>query len=312
MKRILSLSYAEVSQHLGLLAAFVLLVAAHQFVDAHATLTAVLVFLFSLPYAIASVVSRRATFLYATMLLGAVSYFLACHALGAPGTLFPLLSVPLVVCLLVVGHFLRRRLGPELASFPTTVFRAMHITVAVFAVWALAQVGGLMAQPGYMRYVAGLAYLGYACLYLGHSLAGASSIHIYAFSTFLTFGGILTVASSSFDVLWAPAIVSAAAILAVGTRLHVDRECRWSRNFYLSSAGAIAVSLGLAIVRLPYLVVDLSLGSLLLWAAYRCIARAVPDVQRAMLAERVVAKCFFYGSLLLGALVVPAVFLLPA
>ncbi|NIA22519.1 MAG: hypothetical protein GWP05_11285, partial [Anaerolineaceae bacterium] len=77
-------------QHLGLLIAFVLLMAATGFAGAHPVLTPLLVFVFSIPYLVASVVTRRAGFLYATMLLGAVAYFLACHALGAPATSFPL------------------------------------------------------------------------------------------------------------------------------------------------------------------------------------------------------------------------------
>ena len=313
MKRTLSAFTAGILQHLGLLTAFVLLVAAHEFVDAHPALTAVLVFIFSMPYLVAAVVARRASFLYGTMLLGAVAYFLACHALGAPGTLFPLLSVPLVWCLLIVGHVLRKRLDAEMAAYPTTVFRAMDITVAAFAIWALIQVGGLMGTPGYMQYAAGLAFLGYAGLYLAHSLAGASPIYIHAFSICLMLGAVFTVAAAvSFQACWAAAIASAGAVLAVGTKLHRGRTHAWSWHFYVSSAVVIAVSLALSVVRGAYLVVDLSLASLLLWAAYRWLARAVPDVRHAMLAERVMAKCFFFGSLGLGVLVVPAMLLWPA
>ena len=134
IKRLLSAFPAATLQHLGLVIAFVLLVSAHGFAAEHPGLASILIFVFSLPYLLASLVTKRASFLYATMLLGAVSYFLACHALGAPGSTFPLLSVPLVVCLELIGQYLRKRLGTEWENYPRTVFRAMNITVAVFMV----------------------------------------------------------------------------------------------------------------------------------------------------------------------------------
>ena len=272
----------------------------------------IVVFAFSLPYLVAAVVTRRAGFLYATMLLGAVSYFYGCNALGAPGTFFPLLSVPLVICLLIVGHCLRLRLDAKLTAFPRTVFRAMHITVAVFATWALTQVGGLLGQPGFVRYVAGLAFLGYAALYLTHRRAGARGIYTYAFAAFLTLGGVFTVAAvAPIDFCWIPAIASAAVILAVGTKLHGEKKYKWSRHFYLSSGAVIAVSLALSLVRPSFLMVDLALGAMLLWAAYGWMAKSVPDVRRAMLADRVVAKCFFFGAMFLSAIVAPMTLLWP-
>ncbi|KKL19727.1 hypothetical protein LCGC14_2462560, partial [marine sediment metagenome] len=72
VKRRLTAFPSRVLQHLGLLIAFVLLMAANEFAAEHPVLTAVLVFAFSLPYLIASIVSGRANLLYATMLLGAV------------------------------------------------------------------------------------------------------------------------------------------------------------------------------------------------------------------------------------------------
>jgi len=312
MKRKL-VSPGEALQHVGLLAAFLLLIAANEFADTHPALMSVVVLIFSLPYLVASVVTRRAGFLYGTMLFGAVSYFFACHALGAPGASFPLLSVPLVVALLCVGHHLRKKLPAELAAFSITVFRAMNITVAVFAIWALVQVGGVIARPGFIRYVAGLAFLGYAGLYLVHSIAGAPSLCIYVFSTCLTLAGIFTVAAAApLDVCWIPAIAAAAVILIVGTKFHGDRTDAWARHFYLSSAVAILVSLGLAMLRPSFLLIDLALGSLLLWAAYGWLSKSVPDLRRAMLADRVVAKCFFFGAMFLSALVAPMVLIWPA
>ena len=312
MKRKLIASSGDLLQNLGLLTAFVLLISASEFAVAHPALMSVLVFIFSLPYLIAAVVSRRASFLYATMLLGAVSYFFGCHALGAPGTSFPLLSVPLVVALLIVGHCLRKRLGAELERFPTTVFNAMNITVAVFAVWALLQVGGLMGEPGHMRYVAGMAYLGFAGLYFVHCVLGVSAVFTYVFAMFLTLGGIFTVAAAAtLDVCWMPAIAAAAMVLAVGTRCKGNRGFRWSRHFYMASGGVIFVSLVLTLVRPSFLLVDLALASLLLWATYEWIAGGVPDLPRAMLGERVVAKCFFFCAVLLSAVVAPLVLVWP-
>ncbi len=141
---------AKAVQQFALLIALVLLVAANEFAATHPVLSAVLVFIFSTPYLLLSISTRRAEFLYGTMLLGAASYFLTAHALGAPASTFPLLSVPLVLALWFVGQHLRKRLPAELASYPQTVFRAMNITVAVFAVWALVQAPGLLAgyKPG--------------------------------------------------------------------------------------------------------------------------------------------------------------------
>ena len=303
---------ADPLQYFGLLIAFVLIVSANEFAAARPVLTAVLVFVFSLPYLVASIIARRANLLYATMLLGAVSYFLACHAMGAPSASFPLLSVPLVVILLAVGYALNRKLPARWASYPKTVFRAMNITVAVFSIWALREVGDLMAQPGPMRYVAGLAFLGYAVLYLVHCIAGAPVLYAYVFSGYLAFGSVFSVAAlSSGEFCWIPATASAGAILLVGTRLHRSRGYAWSRHLYFSAVAVLVVSLVLSLARWSFLLMNLSLASLLLWAAYRRLAAAVGDARYATMAERVAAKCFFFGGLVLSVPVVPLLFVLP-
>jgi len=301
VKRKLLVLPTDPLQYIGLLIAFVLLVAASEYAVAHPAQTAILIFVFSLPYLAASLVAKRAHFLYATMLLGAVSYFLTCHALGAPVASFPVLSVPLVVCLWIVGYRLKRYLDAKWASYPTTVFRAMNITVGVFSVWALLQSPDLAAGQGWIRYVVALAFLGYAGLYLAHCLAGAASGYIYVFSFYLTVGGIFlagTVAGVGF--CWIPAIASAGVILVVGTGLHRDRKYAWSRHFYFCAAGAIAASLVLSLLQWPLILVALALASLLLWVAYEWLAEAIGDVRGATMAERVMAKCFFSGAMALS------------
>ena len=312
VKRRLSAYPAATLQHLGLVIAFVLLVAARGFAGAHPALSSILVFVFCLPYLIGSLVTKRSSLLYPTMLLGAVSYFLACHAFGAPGASFPLLSVPLVVCLELIGQRLKKRLSEELHSYPRTVFRAMNITVAVFTGWALLQAGGLMSQPGMIRWVAGLTFLGYAGLYLAHSLVIGPSFYIYVFSAFLGLGGIFAAAASGpVEYHWIPCIVAAALVLFVGTRHHAERGYVWSRHFYFSSAGLILFSLVFAIFRWSFLLIDLAVASFLLWLAYGWLAKAVSDVRAATMAERVVAKYLFLCSLVLAIPIVPVIFVRP-
>jgi len=311
VKRKLSASPAEILLHLGFLTAFVLLMSAHEFAAANPALTSILIFIFSLPYLAVATVSRRGSFLYGTMLFGAVAYFLACYALGSPTATFPLLAVPLVVALLCVGHYLRRRLSAELASFPTTVFRAMNITVCLFALWALSDLSEVMGQDGPLRYVAGAAFLGYAALYMAHSLAGASVSHVYVMTMFLTLGGILTmVAAGHSSLCWLAATASAGIVLLVGTKCHRQRQHRWSRHFYFAATGVIFLSVPLSLWRWQYVLIDLALGSLLLQASYGWLASAVPDLRQAMMAERVMGKFFFICSVLLGAIIAPLVFFL--
>lgn len=311
MKRKLSASPAEILLHLGLLTAFVLLMSAHEFAAENPTLTSILIFIFSLPYLAVATVSRRGNFLYGTMLFGAVAYFLASYALGAPTAVFPLLAVPLVVALLAAGHYLLKRLSPELASFPTTVFRAMNLTIAIFALWALTDVSELMGGDSPLRYVAAAAFLGYAALYLAHCLAGSSASYVYAMTLFLTLGGILaTVAMGYPSLCWLAAIAAAAVVMLVGTTCHRKRQYRWSRHFYFASTGVIFLSLPLSMWRWQYVLIDLALGSLLLQAAYGWIASAVPSIRQAMMAERVMAKFFFICSILLSAAIAPLVFFL--
>ena len=311
MKRKLSASPAEILLHLGLLTAFVLLMSAYEFAADNPALTSILIFIFSLPYLAVATVSRRGTFLYGTMLFGAVAYFLASYALGSPTALFPVLSVPLVVTLLCVGHYLRRRLPAELTSFPRTVFRAMNITIAVFALWALTDVSELMGGDSLLRYVAAAAFLGYAGLYLAHILAGASVRHVYVMTMFLTLGGIMAVVAGGYsDLCWLAAIASAAVVLLVGTKCHRQRQYRWSRHFYFAAAGVIFISVPLSLWRWQYVLIDLAVGSLLLHASYRWLADAVPNIRQATMAERVMAKFFFICSVLMGAAIAPLVFFL--
>jgi hypothetical protein len=56
---------------------------------------------------------------------------------------------------------------------------------------------------------------------------------------------------------------------------------------------------------------DLALASLLLWIAYERLAKAVEGAMGAAMAERAVAKCFFFGAVGLTVPVVPMVFVQP-
>jgi len=289
--------------------AFVLIVASTEFNSTHPFLTATLVFIFSLGYYSASVITRRAGFLYGAMLFSAVAFFLTCYGLGAPLTSFPLLSLALVVFLLILGHCLNRWLSEQLRAFPRTVFRVMNITVLVFSVWALIQVNDII-QQGLIRHVAALTFLGYAGVYLAHRMTGHRAVYTYLFSLFLTLGVMLLAEGLwSIDYCWIAAIAAAAIVLLVGTGLHRERQYSWSRHFYFCSAPIILVSLVFSLWSWPFLILDLALASLLLWIAYERLARAVEDVVTAAVGERVVAKCFFFGAVGLAVPVVPLVFL---
>jgi nitrate/TMAO reductase-like tetraheme cytochrome c subunit len=291
--------------------AFVLIMACMEFNSTHPFLSAGLVFIFSLGYLFASVITRRAGFLYGVMLFSAVSFFLMCYGLRAPVTSFPLLSVALVIFLMVIGLHLNRLPDP-LRSFPLTVFRAMNMTVIVFSVWALAQVSDLMSQEGLIRHVAAFTFLGYAGVYLALLMMGHRSMYTYIFSLFLMLGGMLLAGGLwSVDFCWLAAMASAGVILLVGTGLHREKEYNWSRHFYFCSAPIILVSLIFSVWQWPFLMMNLALGSMLLWIAYERLAKAVEGAMGAVMAERVVAKCFFFGAVGLTVPVVPMVFVQP-
>ena len=310
-RRRLSVFPAEPLHRLGLLIAFVLIVACKEFNSAHPFLTAGLVFIFALGYLFASVITRRASFLYGAMLFSAVSFFLICYGLGAPLTSFPLLSVALVIFLMVVGQYLNR-LPDALRSFPLTVFRVINMTVAVFSAWALTQVSNLMSQEGLIRHVAAFTFLGYAGVYLALLMMGHRSMYAYVFSLFLTLGGMLLARGLlSVDFCWVAAIASAAVILLVGTSLHREKGYNWSRHFYFCSAPIILVSLIFSVWQWPFLMLNLALASILLWISYGLLTKAVEGTMGAMMVERVVAKCFFFGALGLTLPVVPMIFFQP-
>ncbi len=309
---------AEALHGLVLLIAFTLLMAGTGFVTDRPALAAILVFLFSLPYLAASIVTKQAHFLYATKLLGAVSYFMACYALGAPAVWFPLLSVPLVVCLLGIGHRLEKVLDPSLAAFPRTTYRAMNITAAVFTVWALLQVYGLMGEPGMARYVAGLAFLGYAGLYLTHCVAGAHAVYTYVFCIFLAMGaGLAGTAALSVEYCWIFLLIAAGLVAFVGTSFHRARTIRWSRHFFICFGVTLVGSFVFSVFsvfwtsRWSFVLYDLAISSLLLWLAYRWLAAAVGDLRRATTNERLIPRFFFLGALLLSTPLVPLVFVRP-
>ncbi|MFC1737067.1 hypothetical protein ACFL1X_13200, partial [Candidatus Hydrogenedentota bacterium] len=278
---------------LVLLLAFVLLMAGVGFADIQPGLAAGIVFLFSFPYLAAAIATRIAYFLYATMLLGAVAYFMLCYALGAPLTWFPLLSVPLVASLWGVGRRLQHVLDPQLAAFPRTTFRAMNITVAVFAIWALLHVFPLMDDPGLLPYVAGLTYLGYALLYLTHNLTGAHSLYTYVFCIFLAAGACFTCAAGwSVQYCWIVLLTASGLTAFVGTTHHRDRTLRWSRHYFIGFAAILVASLAFSFVRWFYVPLALALGSLVLWLAYRWLAVAVGDVRQATTNERLIPRLF--------------------
>ena len=307
-RRRLSVFPAEPLHRLGLLIAFVLIVASRDFNSTHPFLAAGLVFLFSLGYLFASVITRRASLLYGGMLFSAVSFFLICYGLGAPVTSFPLFSVVLVVFLLILGQRLNR-LPDSLKSFPLTVFRVMNMTVVVFSVWALAQVSNLMSQEGLIRHVAAFTFLGFAGVYLAHRMMDHRAMYTYIFSVFLMLGGMFLAGGLwSVDFCWLPAMASAGVILLVGTGLHREKGYIWSRHFYFCSAPIMVISLIFSVWQWPFLIMNLALASLLLWIAYDRLAEAVEGTMGAVMAERVVAKCFFFGAVGLAVPVVPMAF----
>ncbi|MCP4263099.1 MAG: hypothetical protein GY774_37155 [Planctomycetes bacterium] len=310
-RRRLSVFPAEPLHQLGLLIAFVLIVASREFNSTHPFLAAGLVFIFSLGYLFASVITRRAGLLYGGMLFSAVAFFLICYGLGAPVASFPLLSVALVFFLLILGQRLNS-LPESLKSFPLTIFRIMNMTVVVFSVWALAQVSNLMNQEGLIRHVAAFTFLGYAGVYLAHRMIDHRSMYTYIFSLFLMLGGMLLAGGLwSVDFCWLAAIASAGVILLVGTGLHHEKKYNWSRHFYFCSAPVILVSLIFSVWQWPFLIMDLALVSLLLWISYERLTKAVEGTMGAVMAERVIAKCFFFGAVGLTVPVLPMVFVQP-
>ena len=307
-RRRLSVFPAEPLHRLGLLIAFVLIVASREFNSTHPFQTAGLIFIFSLGYLFASVITRRAGLLYGGMLFSAVSFFLISYGLGAPITSFPLFSVALVIFLLIVGQRLNR-LPEALKSFPLTIFRIMNMTVVVFSVWALSQVNDLMSQEGLLRHVAAFTFLGYAGVYLAHRMMGHRAMYTYIFSLFLMLGGMFLAGGLwSVDFCWLPAMAAAGVTLLVGTGLHRKKKYTWSRHFYFCSAPIMLVSLIFSVWQWPFLIMDLALASLLLWISYERLAHAVEGTMGAVMAERVVAKCFFFGAVGLTVPVVPMLF----
>jgi len=303
----------EVLQHFGMLIAFGLLLGATDFIAEHLGLAAVLIFLFSLPYLVASIAGKRAGFLYGAMLFGAVAYFLACNALGAPNTWFPLLSVPLVLALWVVGDRLRRSAGPLYAAFPVVVFRAMHITVGVFAGWAVVQFPRVVGDAGTIRYVAGATFIAYGFIYLAHLLSGSHVLFAYVFSGFLAAGGVLAgVAVPWFHAPWIGALAASAIISVVGTSQHKARTYLWSRHVYLCLGGALFVGLAASVLQLSSVLLCLPLAAGLLWLAYGRLSRSVGSVRLATTAERFVGRCLFLGVIGLSIPLVPFVFVMPA
>ena len=107
----------------------------------------------------------------------------------------------------------------------------------------------------------------------------------------------------STDVCWFAALLCAGVVLFVGTGLHQDKGYGWSRHFYICSVPILGVSLVFAVTHWPFLLLDLALVSLLLWAMYERLATAVEGAAHAAMADRVVAKCFFFGVVALSACV---------
>ena len=132
MRKHLRVEPSEIILGLGLFLSFVLLLAGVGFANARPGLASFLIFLFSTAFLGAAVLSKRAHFLYGSMLLGAVAYFMFFYAIGVSVVWFPFLAVPLVFILWIVAQFLYMILDPNMFAFPKTVIRAMNITVAIF------------------------------------------------------------------------------------------------------------------------------------------------------------------------------------
>ncbi|MFX0195906.1 MAG: NapC/NirT family cytochrome c [Candidatus Hodarchaeota archaeon] len=115
----------------------------------------------------------------------------------------------------------------------------------------------------------------------------------------------------SVDFCWLAVMASVGVILLIGTGFHREREYNWSRHFYFCSAPIILVSLIFSVWQWPFLMMNLALASILLWIAYERLAKAVEGAMGAVMVERVIAKCFFFGAVGLTIPVMPMVFIQP-
>ena len=310
--RLLSVLQTEVLQGIGLLLVLILLLAAQGFSAAQPALTAALVFLFSVPYLVAAIVTRRAHFLYAAMLLGAASYFMVCHALGAAPSAFPLLSVPLVLALWIVGRYLAKRMPRELGAFPQTTFRAMNITAAAFATWAVYQMPSLTKPEGTLPQIAGATLLCYGILYLAHSASLGSALYAYVSTALLMAGACLAgTAILGLEFAWAFLLPAALVIAFIGARFHQRWTFRWARHLYLCFTVFLFGSMALAFVHVPFVLYNLAAVSLSALLVYRWLASAVGDVRGATTNERLAARLLFLGSMAAAVPLVPFLLLRP-
>lgn len=292
MKRPTLVQLQSVLPHgIGLGLIIILLLAAQGFIAEHPALAALLVFAFSVPYLGAAVRARRPYYLYGGMLLGAASYFMACHALGAPVAWFPPLSVPLVWALWLVGWWIRRKLPPEFDAFAATTFRAMNITVAAFTFQALWQLPALLNPAGALGGIAGSTLIGYACLYLVHGLVFQLRLYAWIFSVFGALGfavGGATLGGRDLLAFWLEA--AAFAVLLAATGAHKIAGTYLSRNYYLSFAAITAAALAAIWIEPAFGLYVPAITAAAGIAGYLLLVRAVGDPRGASSSERLLAR----------------------
>ncbi|MCX5769862.1 MAG: hypothetical protein NTZ09_06265, partial [Candidatus Hydrogenedentes bacterium] len=295
---------------LALLLIMILILVAQDFIGEHPALAASLVFTFSLPYVAAAARSRRSYYLYGGMLLGAASYFMACHALGGPPSCFPLLSLPLVGVLWVAQWRLRTVLPEPYEAFPATMLRATNITVAAFTAQSLWLLPSLIRPSGAPAGVAAATLLGYATLYLIHAMVFRSRLYAYVFSAFLAVG--LAVAGLALmPAGFLPFFLEAGALAILVAAKYAYRldGFRLSRNYY----AGFAAMLGLAVLAIwlepGYALYVCAIGSVLSVLGYLLLARAVQDARFATSAERLTAKLLVAAAIAFMLPIMPFLFM---
>ena len=295
---------------LSLLLIVILILAAQEFIGEHPALAASLVFTFSLPYFAAAVRARRAYYLYGGMLLGAASYFMAGHALGAAPSFFPLLSLPLVSVLWVAQWRLRKVLPAQYEDFPATMLRATNITVAAFAAQALWLAPSLITPAGVPAGVAAATLLGYATLYLIQAMVFRSQLYAYVFSAFLTVGlavAGLALMPAGFLPFFLEA--GAPAILVAANCAYRIGGFRLCRNYYVSLIGVLGLAVMAIWLEPGYGLYVCAIGSVLSVLGYLLLARAVPDARLATSIERLTAKLLVAAAVAFGLPIMPFLFM---
>ena len=243
---------------------------------------------FGCAYAQASLIFKDPRYIYPTLALWTLAFFLVCFAVGIPTVLFPLVAVILVWILWAV----KDRVEPYGRGFSDAVRRCAFLTTVFFA-------SGSLFAPADSREITATAFLLYGLsMVFFHGrrtrlLEGAAAAVYLALSGFFVAAWLGMPSRPHYGLAVQP---FALLLLLLGIAEHVRGRLSVAKPYYSVGLALTGLCLLISVWSRHLLLDELTLITICLGVPFVVLARAVSGASAAAPQGGLMVRVFLYGS----------------